>query len=214
MGAALGSRDAASLLKLAATKSLAEFRAAGANEEAFPTVEQLLKLLAELLSESHQLWRGDIGTAAGMSHQRRQQRRRLLVGSNSDNAAAAAGKAAEPDYATLPVLLMDLKGRAFSPAVIRNVSQAAAGAGVTAHVALYVLDAAQAALARNASWAGPLIVGFMVSWNAHVGACRGQLECCRCMLCAGQSMLYSWHSHFSRPDPGAGPPGPLTAAER
>ncbi|KAL4440283.1 hypothetical protein ABPG75_003284 [Micractinium tetrahymenae] len=112
--------------------SLEQLRAAGADEERFPTANTLIKVFAASLEDGGLLWR---------------------PGKEGEEV---------PNYEELPVLLMDLKGPAYNAQIINNVAAAAQAAQVTAHVALFVSSAEQLQLVQQQTkWAGPLIRAYM-----------------------------------------------------
>ncbi|PSC67682.1 glycerophosphodiester phosphodiesterase isoform A [Micractinium conductrix] len=112
---------------------LADIRAAGADEERFPTAETLIKALAASLTEAGLLWQPSKAEGA-------------------------------PDYTELPVLLMDLKGPAFTAAIINAIASVAESAAVSAaaHVALFTTTPQQLELVQQQTqWKGPLIKAYM-----------------------------------------------------
>eukprot|EP00887_Chlorella_sp_A99_P002442 scaffold10.g2442.t1 len=191
VGAKAGIPKANNTAMLAAIKrlSLHQLREAGASQELFPTAGDLFQLFGELLAQAQALWAGGDGAKEGGAHaarrlqleqqkqqreqqqqqqQQREQQQQQREQQQQQQQQQQQEQQHQPDYATLPVIMMDLKGPAFHVDVVRNASRAAHAARVAAHAALYVLGEAQAAAAAQAGWGGPLIAGFLDQADANL----------------------------------------------
>ena len=63
----------------------------------------------------------------------------------------------------MPLILIDLKGAAFSQPVIDKLWELVLDLAIVDYTALYILDPAQLALAQHSQWRGPLIRCWLVS---------------------------------------------------